>query len=56
LPCRAGELEVNGAVWQALLAPAFGDFVAEDRADRAIGVDDRQLGANRLALFERRLC
>ena len=37
------------------LAPPLGDLVAEDRADRAIRVDDLQLLADRLAVFERRL-
>ena len=42
LPGRAGELEVDRAVRQTLLAPPLGDLVAEDRADRAVRVDDRQ--------------
>ena len=40
LPGRTVELEVDRAVGQQLFAAALGDFVAEDRADGAVGVDD----------------
>src|SRR5262249_54863351 len=43
LPGRAEELEVDRVVRQQFFAEALGDFVAEDRAHRAIGVDDTQL-------------
>ena len=37
-----------------ILAVSLGDLVAEDRADRAIGVDDLELGADGRAVFQRR--
>ena len=40
---------------QAGLARTLGDLVAEHGADRAIGVADLELDADRLAALERRL-
>ena len=54
LPGGSIELEVNRVVRQAVLAPTPGDFMAENRADCAIRVDDVELGADFRAAFNRR--
>ena len=52
---RAAQVDVDGVVGQALAAVAPRDLRAEQRADAAVDVADRQLDLDRPADLERRL-
>ena len=47
------ELEVDRVIGQTVPV-AFGDLIADDGADNAVGIDDRQLGVDFFAIFDGR--
>ena len=52
---RSGEGDVDRAVGQTGALPLLGDLVAEQRADRAVDVADRQVDRHVMAVLDRRL-